>query len=89
MKEFNDDMTPLDRVDSDMADHGSVDKRPSVMQNTCLGNDRNFPLAMVYSPMQKWGNLYTPEEALKNGTLFADLNFPWIAGEKGSKWNDR
>ena len=85
MKEFNDDMTPLDRVDSDMADRRDTDKRPPAMQNPCFDNNTNTPLAMVYSPMQKWGNLYTPEEALKYGTLFADLNFPWVAGEKGNK----
>ena len=86
MKEFNDDMTPLDRVDSDMAEHrnNTEQKRPA-MQNPCFENNTNTPLAMVYSPMQKWGNLYTPEEALQNGTLFADLNFPWVAGEKGRK----
>lgn len=85
MKEFNDDMTPLDRVDSDMADGRNTDKKHPAMQNPCFDNNTNTPLAMVYSPMQKWGNLYTPEEALKYGTLFADLNFPWVAGEKGSK----
>ena len=85
MKEFNDDMTPLDRVDSNMADGSHTDKRHPAMQNPCFDNNTNTPLAMVYSPMQKWGNLYTPEEALKYGTLFADLNFPWVAGEKGNK----
>ena len=85
MKEFNDDMTPLDRVDSAVADNGNVDTRPSAMKLPCFDNNTNTPLAMVYSPAQRWGNLYTPEDALKNGTLFADLNFPWVAGEKGSK----
>ena len=86
MKEFNDDMTPLDRVDTGIADNGrDADKKPSAMHNPCFDNNTNTPLAMVYSPMQKWGNLYTPEEALQNGTLFADLNFPWVAGEKGRK----
>ncbi len=86
MKEFNDDMTPLDRVDTDMTDNeGNMNKWPPVMQKPCFDNDKERPLAMVYSPIQTWRNIYTPDEALKYGTLFADLNFPWVAGEKGSK----
>ena len=38
-----------------------------------------FKLAMVYSPEQMWENIYDCTEALENGTLFADLNFPWYA----------
>jgi len=38
-----------------------------------------FKLAMVYSPNQEWENIYDCAEALQNGTLFADLNFPWYA----------
>ena len=34
-------------------------------------------LAMVYSPMQCWRRLYTPEEALIKGTLFEELNKPY------------
>ena len=94
MKEFNDNMTPLDRVDRELADkEGIMNERnmnnwPSAMQKPCLDN-KDRPLAMVYSPMQMWRNIYTPDEALRYGTLFAELNFPWEAGEKGSKWNDK
>lgn len=34
-------------------------------------------LAMVYSPEQYWGQLYTPEEGLERGTLFEGLYKPW------------
>ena len=37
---------------------------------------QNYPLAMVYSPYQNWQNLYTPDVALENGTLFSELNLP-------------
>ena len=33
-------------------------------------------LAMVYSPYQAWRMLYTPEEALRHGTLFEELYKP-------------
>lgn len=31
-------------------------------------------LVMAYVPWQKWGNLYAPDCALKQGTLFKDLD---------------
>ncbi len=33
-------------------------------------------LAMVYSPYQAWRMLYTPDEALRHGTLFEELYKP-------------
>ncbi len=39
-------------------------------------------LAMVYSPYQCWHKLYTPDEALKHGTLFEELYKP--LGECGN-----
>lgn len=33
-------------------------------------------LAMVYSPMQCWRMLYSPDEALGHGTLFEELYKP-------------
>ena len=35
------------------------------------------PLAMVYSPAQRFDNLYEPEEGLAAGTIFRDLDFPF------------
>jgi len=35
-------------------------------------------LAMAYVPMQYWGNLYEPAKALKQGTLFVDLDLPYL-----------
>lgn len=46
----------------------------------CHKNDRmenlgeRFPIAMAYVPWQQWGELYEPECALKQGTIFKDLN---------------
>lgn len=34
-----------------------------------------FPVVMAYVPWQQWGNLYEPDCALREGTLFKDLNF--------------
>lgn len=35
------------------------------------------PLAMVYSPIQIFRNIYDPEDALSHGTIFKELDFPW------------
>ena len=37
-------------------------------------------LAMVYSPKQYWRKLYTPEDAMLHGTLFMELDKPFLGG---------
>lgn len=41
-------------------------------------------LAMVYAPYQCWRGVYAPEEALKHGTQFAELNLPFLGYSKGT-----
>ncbi len=36
----------------------------------------SYPLAMVYAPCQAFGNLYDLDTALKQGTLFSELDLP-------------
>ena len=48
----------------------------------CSINERswgleNYPLAMVYSPLQKFEKLYDTETALCNGTIFEELDLPF------------
>jgi len=40
--------------------------------------------AMAYVPFQSWQNVYTPEVGFGRGTLFADLDKPFI-GEDNQK----
>ena len=40
------------------------------------------PLAMASVPIQKWGRLYEDAEALRNGTVFRELDMPFFAVEK-------
>ena len=43
-------------------------------------------LAMVYAPRQCWRKLFEPEDALKHGSLFAELVLPFEAApKKGGK----
>lgn len=39
----------------------------------------NTHLGFCYVPIQKFENLYSVNDALKNGTVFADLNIPFEA----------
>ena len=39
------------------------------------------PLAMVYSPVQEWRDLYENGEGHGRGTIFKELEFPFYGGE--------
>ena len=45
------------------------------------------PLAMVYAPIQAFENIYTEGEALMAGTIFKDLDLPFMGKSitKGGK----
>lgn len=45
------------------------------------GAGHGLPLAIATVPMQKWRMTYTPEKALKAGTMFAELNLPFVGGK--------
>ena len=93
-KEF---MTPRDRINEELlqraANNSSALPRANARIN-CKGEEsydhaparatwglENYPLASVYSPIQIWRNLYEPEEALERGTLFQELDLPFVCGE--------
>ena len=42
--------------------------------------EQDFSLAMAYVPVQNFGQTYEVEEAWSNGTLFPDLNKPFLRG---------
>lgn len=37
-----------------------------------------YPLASVYAPLQEWRALYDEEKGLAHGTLFAELDKPFL-----------
>lgn len=43
----------------------------------------SMPLAMAWFQDQSIGNIYTPEYALERGTLFPELDMPWLAQKGG------
>lgn len=50
--------------------------RPSAGEGACPTHLHAPALAMVYSPMQCWRQLYDPKTALAHGTLFEELDLP-------------
>ncbi len=41
---------------------------------------KNASVTMAYVPFQNCDRLYSPEQAISQGTLFPDLNKPFLAG---------
>lgn len=48
----------------------------------------NKQLAIASVPCQTWGTTYQPEEALRIGTIFEDLNKPFFAADVDRNSND-
>ncbi len=57
-----------------------VEKPVEKPNGSCICLD-SLPLAMSYTPMQVWGELYSPVTALDRGTLFPPLDLPFIGEE--------
>lgn len=51
----------------------------------CMEDDplSNMAIAMAYVPWQVWGNLYDMDKALKVGTIFEDLDKPFLGRRCG------
>lgn len=45
------------------------------------GVPRELALAMAYVPWQKWDGVYTPDVALTRGTMFSELDLPFLGEE--------
>lgn len=54
--------------------------RSSVNQSACCNNNVSAdPIGMAYVPRQTFKNLYDWETAFSQGTIFADLDKPFMA----------
>lgn len=53
---------------------------------TCIQTSQNArPIGMVYAQVQVWGDMYDPCEALKRGTMFRELDLPFLMYNCGSQ----
>lgn len=46
----------------------------------------NMSLAMAFVPIQKFSTVYEVHEALKYGTIFPELNKPFLGSKGGCKY---
>ena len=46
-----------------------------------LGECATLPLAMAYVPIQPWETPYEPDVALRRGTIFPSLDYPFLGEE--------
>lgn len=47
--------------------------------NTYMQDAKPLPIAMAYVPMQGWSQTYDPSVALQRGTVFPELDMPFMA----------
>ena len=93
----DDTMTPRDRISDNMLRRMLDDSQGNCPmcdeRNRDAGRDRGreswglgegYPLSMVFAPIQAFRKLYDCEIALQKGTIFEELNFPFM-GETVSK----
>ena len=90
----NDTLTPKDRIGDEMLRRmlDSNQSRPPMdlpPRECCEKEDasclprggwglRDYPVVMVYAPLQEFRNLYDLENALSHGTIFRELDLPFL-----------
>ncbi len=88
--ESRSDIPGLDeRIGNRLCDGTLRETDQSKDMNGCGRDDdgwglRSHPLAMIYSPLQEFREIYAPDVALQRGTMFTELDLPF-EGYKGSK----
>lgn len=82
----DDTMTPRDRINDEMLrrmldenDHSEQSlPTPELPLRTNLRLPDGFPLASVYAPTQVFRKLYDRDTALSRGTIFQELDLPFM-----------
>ena len=98
---MDDNLISHDRIGDDVLHRmlDSNDQRlsldlPPVSQESasCLPNGgfglRDYPVGMVYAPLQEFRNLYDLDSALRQGTIFRELDLPFMGAsvhERGAR----
>ncbi|MCY1714433.1 spore coat associated protein CotJA [Caproiciproducens galactitolivorans] len=62
----------------------NIDKMDNPEGEACMIARTPLPavtvVAMAYVPFQQFGTIYDPEKGLRSGTLFPDLDKPFLGG---------
>ena len=60
----------------------STNPQPFHMAPSCIQHQRSsspdMPIGMGYVPIQKWMQTYPMDQALKRGTIFPELDYPFL-----------
>ena len=94
MYKDDDTLTPRDRIGNDLLRRMLDGAEPRFSEppmtepnemphgNACTTQTRwglrDYPLASVYAPLQDFRNLYDRDTGLKHGTIFSELNLPFM-----------
>ena len=62
---------------------GTQDNPPCAPSDSDSGLCGYLPLAMAYVPKQYWRKLYDQDRAMKAGTLFEELDLPFLGVKMG------
>ncbi len=67
-------------------DCSCMNQSPSAIScpNTLAAGIDQYPAGMGYVPWQQWGQTYTMEQALYRGTIFPELDLPFVMGRCGA-----
>lgn len=68
---------PMDGETCGYGDNGNASA-----QGTFDGCLTGKSLAMVYSPCQEFAGIYTPDEGLRHGTIFMELEKPFYGARR-------
>lgn len=50
------------------------------VNSRCSAFEEQFPVGMAYVPMQEFTDIYEEGKALQKGTIFAQLDYPFLIG---------
>ena len=53
---------------------------PAFRTSVCEDQITGMPIAMAYVPWQKWKQTYSLEQGISRGTIFPELDLPFVMG---------
>ena len=83
--------TLLRRVLDDSSAQHAQYREPSCTNNNEYSDRRparktwgleEYPLASVFAPLQQWRNVYDLESGFGRGTIFKELDLPFLCGDR-------
>ena len=51
---------------------------PGRKEDCHMHENSRWPIGMTYVPLQEWRKIYQPDEGFHKGTIFAELDLPFL-----------